>query len=209
MRVPLLTEFHHTLSADIRRGTRTTEIFIMYRGINHSHCAQIPVARKTKLYTVSHDVSILRADFPAHTKVCITPHVLSRKCPKSELHRAFPNCGSWVRNPLHSTFLAPRIWRLCLYFWKIRRRLVVVTWSADLISSNQKPRLFSRYGDSPFATVACPGTTSPLPPKRQLQTRGFRVKWRTVLSLNGLCHCHRMKALRFWFVNIGGGSALI
>jgi len=29
MSVQLLTEFHHTLSADMRKGTRTTEIFIM------------------------------------------------------------------------------------------------------------------------------------------------------------------------------------
>ena len=85
MRVPLLTEFHHTC---IRKGTCTVEgDFVTYRDIIQSHCAQIPVARATKFYTVANDVSILRADFPARTKVCITPHVLRRKCPVSEVHR--------------------------------------------------------------------------------------------------------------------------
>lgn len=96
MRVPLITEFYHTLNIDLRKGTCTTEVVFLftYREIIQSHCAQFQVARATKFYTAGHDVSILRADFPAHTKVCITPHVLSRKCPKSEVHRAFPNCGS-------------------------------------------------------------------------------------------------------------------
>lgn len=111
--------------------------FVKYRGIIQSLCAQIPVARAAKFYTVAHDIfSILRADFSVHTKVCITAHVLSRKCPKREVHRAFPNCGSWVGNSLHFTLVASRIWRLLVDFWEIRRRLVVVTWLANLISSN-------------------------------------------------------------------------
>jgi hypothetical protein len=52
MRVPLITEFYHTLSTDVRKGTCTTEVvfLFMYRGIIQSYCAQIPVARATILY---------------------------------------------------------------------------------------------------------------------------------------------------------------
>ena len=69
-------------SANLNHCATAAPLFVTYRGIIQSRCAQIPVARATKFYTVAHDVSMLRADFPAHARLCITPHVLSRKCPQ-------------------------------------------------------------------------------------------------------------------------------
>lgn len=146
--------------------------------------------------------------FPAPTKVCVTPRVLSRKCPKSEVHRAFRIVGPEFGTRSIPIFLTPRTWRLRVYFGGIRRRLVVVTWLANLISSNEKPRLFRRHGDSTFATRSLARNNFTFTAQKAATNKGLRSR-RTVLSLNGLCHCNRMKALRFWFVSIGGGSALI
>jgi hypothetical protein len=81
------------------------------------------IAWATKFCTVEpHSVRIIIAVFSLYTRTCINPHASTRKCQITvRFTDHSQNCGSSAWNLFQVTFLAPRILRWLLDFWKIFR----------------------------------------------------------------------------------------